>query len=133
VQSDEAFVAACGYGDSPSAARLALALRKDFAKYGRLKPQTIIAEMTVVESGVFHPTDSIDLLEYTLLLEHLTGAKFEPEEVVEHLTPEREDLLIREWVRRVVSLTSAKGGITSGARKRAGAPCLPQGEEKGSR
>ncbi len=110
-QSNEIFVEACGCSNSKQAADLALVLRDELAKYGRVKTDDITSEKTFLESGIFHPSDSIDLLEYTLMLEHLTGVRFEPEEVVKHFAPEREEMTIGEWIRRVISLTSAKGGL----------------------
>lgn len=111
VQSDEAFASACGFAGRLGPANMALAIRNELAAYSGRPRGEVVAEQTIRESGLMHETDSFDILDFVLVVERHLGVSLEPAEVHRVLLPEGYDLAIGEYVRRIVMLALAKGGM----------------------
>ena len=111
AQSDRSFVEACGYLHDFAAGDLALALRRNLAKYGGHEPESINANSEFRSLGLFLPPDSIDLIEYSLGLERVTLIQLRTEEVLSVISPDREDHSVGDWVSGVVALVRERGGL----------------------
>lgn len=128
-QSDADFVAACGYSADPKAAELAAKLRRELARLMGIRHLALIASSRFVDTGVFDPHDSLNLLDFSLELEHALGPGISQEAIASVLIPDKfengayqprkklpveslpEFLTIAEWTRRLVELAREHGAI----------------------
>jgi len=107
-QSDKEFVAACGLADDPSAALAAVHLREELADFGRVAADSICAKVKIINTGLIHPSDSIDLIEFTFQMEKLLGITLNETDVRPLVDAGVEDMKVRTWVRLVLEIRKRK-------------------------
>ena len=122
TQTDQEFVAACGLASDPEAGREAIRLRKELAGYGHVVDRSIEAErlradMTILDTGIIHPADSLDLVEFTLNLECMVGVSLTAADAEPLIAAGSEEMELGAWIREVIDLKKRKmGDITSRGR-----------------
>jgi hypothetical protein len=113
TQTDQAFLKTCGFAEDSEDGQAALALRRELADYGRmvdrhLKTEAIGADTKIVDTGILHPTDSIDLIEFTVHIENLIGVTLTADDLRPLIAAGREDMKVCEWIRIVLNIRKSK-------------------------
>lgn len=103
-QTDEEFVIECGFPDDAEAGKTAVDLRQRLAEYGKVKPDTLVATSKIIDTGLIHPSDSIDLIEFTLQMEDILGDKLDETDFRPMADAGAEEMEIRTWVRMVLDI-----------------------------
>ncbi|MGI5870285.1 MAG: hypothetical protein ACOX9C_12695 [Kiritimatiellia bacterium] len=108
-QTDQEFVEACGFAMDSEAGKAALALRRELADYGRvasrqLKTESICANTKIIDTGILHPSDSIDLAEFTVHVEDQIGAKLTDEEILALISADQGEMNVRDWIHYVLDM-----------------------------
>lgn len=112
-QTDQDFVKACGFAEDSAEGKAAIALRRKLGDYGRavdkhLKTEGICAESKIIDTGILHPTDSIDLIEFTVHVEDLIGVKLTAEDVRPLIAAGQEEMKVRDWISIVLDMRKRK-------------------------
>jgi hypothetical protein len=110
-QDDATFLHAIDLGDDVVRGRRAILFRAALARFGQVDSQTLRADQTIAESGIIHPADSLDLLEFTFALERDHTVRFDPT-VLSDLLPRRENTTIGEWTRKLADYCADVGTVT---------------------
>lgn len=107
-QSDIEFLISCGLADDPEEGRLALSLRRELAAYGSVEPETLGAETRIIDTGLLHPADSIDLVEFTCIIEGMLGVRLESADLQPLVAAGAESMELRQWIRLVLEIRKRK-------------------------
>lgn len=112
-QTDKEFVVACGCSGDAEAGKTAVDLRRRLAEFGNVKPDTLVATSRIIDTGLIHPSDSIDLIEFTCQMEDIFGESLNETDVQPMADAGSEQMEIREWVQKVLDIQKRKKGTTS--------------------
>lgn len=109
TQTAQGFVKACGFAVDSEEGKAALALRRELGGYGRaadwsLKTEDICADTKIVDTGILHSADSIDLVEFTVRVEELIGVKLTDEDVWTLIAAGQEEMKVKDWIRCVFDI-----------------------------
>ena len=113
TQTDQEFVKACGFAEDSAEGTAALALRRELGDYGRaidthLKNEGICADTKIIDTGILHPTDSIDLIDFTVHIEDLIGVTLTAEDLRPLIAAGQEEMKVRDWICIVLDIRKKK-------------------------
>lgn len=109
-QTDEEFVVACGFSGDAEAGKTAVDLRRRLAEYGKVKSDTLGGTSRIIDTGLIHPFDSIDLIEFTCQMEDILGESLTEADFQSMADAGAEEMQIRQWVQLVVEIRKRKRG-----------------------
>lgn len=112
-QTEEEFIVACGLSHGSEAGKTALELRHRLAEFGGVKDDTLSATSKIIDTGLIHPSDSIDLIEFTFHMEDILGKKLETSDFQPMAAAGAEEMEIRQWVQLVLEIQKKKNGSTN--------------------
>ena len=112
-QTDIEFATACGLAYDSEAGQTAIHIRQELADYGRvvnpgIKTESICASTKIIDTGILHPTDSIDLVEYTLHLESMMGVGFDDNDARLLAAAGSENMEVRDWITLALEIRDRK-------------------------
>lgn len=112
-QSDIEFASACGLAYDSEAGQTAIRIRKELAEYGRgvnpgIKTDSICASTKIIDTGILHPADSIDLIEYTLHMESMIGGGFDDNDARLLAAAGSENMEVRDWITLALEIRARK-------------------------
>jgi len=113
IQTDQEFVAACGLADDVATGKIAVDLRRRLAEFGKVKEGTLTATTKIIDTGLIHPSDSIDLIEFPFQMEDLLGKELDSSDFQPVVDAGAEEMQIRQWVQLVLEIQKRKRGTTS--------------------
>lgn len=100
-QSDTEFLMECKIEVS-NEKEIALKVRKQLARYIDKKDEEIFANMKMTE--IIDITESLDILDFTLLLEGIFNREVLPEEVNTLLEKQYEEMSVKEYIDKIITL-----------------------------
>jgi len=103
AQSDQEFLEKCSIQRGTWQSQFALVVRRELASFARTHRASIRADTDIVRAGIIDPTDSLDLLDFALMLEgHMEGS-LDPHELYRFLSTKWSGITVEEYIRAVLN------------------------------
>ena len=106
-RTNSEFLKDCGLLDNTTFANIALKIRKELACYNNNPVDKILADMTIADAAI-HPEDSLDIVDFSILLEKHLEVKIEEKEIIHLIEMNQNGLKVSEFINELLKLKITK-------------------------